>query len=430
MTASAALVLPRPVSSNSSSESDVVVVGAGAAGLAAARTLMDQGRSVVVVEASDRIGGRVHTDTETFGVPYDIGAHWMHNGTANPYYDYALASDFEIYRAKENYRLFAHSGEEASDQLDTFWGIYGSIEDAIAAAGRAGRDVAASTVANHISGRWSNTVRFLHGPWSMAKDFDKFSTLDWWNSVSGVDYFCKAGYGALVAHYGRDIEVSLSNPVSRIDWSGKSVAVETAMGTLTAGAVIVTVSTGVLASGRIEFVPQLPVIKRESFATISMGHYDHIALRFSKDVFEMGEDGYFLFEVDEDGKGFGALTNASGSGIAYCDVGGSWARELQQEGEAFKIRYALDKFKSFLGSDVERSFVKGSATAWGLNPLTLGSYASAIPGGYAMRKVLRRSIADRIYFAGEACHPSRWATVGGAHVSGVDAANSVMRVPQ
>ena len=66
-------------------------------------------------------------------------------------------------------------------------------------------------------------------------------------------------------------------------------------------------------------------------------------------VFGVGEDGYLIFEIGEDGKGFGTLANSAGSGLAYCDVGGSWARDLQTEDEAFKIDYALLQLKNLLG---------------------------------------------------------------------------------
>ena len=121
--------------------------------------------------------------------------------------------------------------------------------------------------------------------------------------------------------------------VTKIDWSGKNVTVETTKGKLTAKAVIITVSTGVLASNGIQFVPKLPLAKRESFDVISMGEYDHIALQFSEDIFGMGADGYLLYQIGDDGKGFGTLSNASGSGLAYCDVGGEWARQLMRETE-------------------------------------------------------------------------------------------------
>jgi monoamine oxidase len=134
-----------------------------------------------------------------------------------------------------------------------------------------------------------------------------------------------------------------------------------------------------------------------------------------------------LYQVGDDGKAFGTLTNAGGHGLAYCDVGGSWADELEQQSVKARVDYALSKLRDLLGSDIDRAFVKGDATSWGQNPLTRGSYASAEPGAYRMRRVLRDSVGDRIFFAGEACHPSLWASVAGAHLSGQSVAGNVAR---
>lgn len=424
-----ASLLVGPGFATGSAEPDVVVVGAGAAGLAATRTLMKRGATVVLVEASNRIGGRAYTDTQTFGIPYDHGAHWLHHGSRNPYHKYGKANGFNIYPAPEIYRLFARSGKAVGRrELDEFWESYDQVIDAISKAGKAKIDIAASDVTDHLTGRWIHTAKLFEGPWTMAKNFEDFSTLDWWNGEDGNDYFCQRGYGALVAHYGRDIKVFLHTPVTQINWGGKRVVVQTNNGVLKPRAVILTVSTGVLASGAIDFIPVLPLEKRESFESISMGSYERIALQFSRDIVGMGADGYLLFEIGSNGNGFVTLTNVAGGGLMYCDIGGNWARELQQESERFKVDYALQQLKLMFGNTVTKEFVKGSTTAWGANPLTQGSYASAAPGKFAMRKVLRQSVGDRVFFAGEACHKTLWATVGGAHLSGVTTARAVHKL--
>ena len=103
-----------------------------------------------------------------------------------------------------------------------------------------------------------------------------------------------------------------------------------------------------------------------------MGNYDHIALHFSQDVFGVGSDGYLLFEIGEDGKGFGTLANSAGSGLAYCDVGGSWARELQTEDEAFKIDYALGQLKKLLGSDIVKTLHQRIGDGMGIESIDTG----------------------------------------------------------
>ena len=420
-------LLPRPVMSGFESNPDVVIVGAGAAGLAAARYLAERGLKTVLVEGSGRIGGRAYTDIATFGVPYDVGAHWVHYDTDNPYYNYAIDNGFDLYRVPEEYRVFAGRQQVKPAVLEELWSTYDSVRYALAEAGDAGLDISAAQAVKNVNGPWKNTAELMIGPWEMGKDFDEFSSLDWWNSAGGKDYFCSTGYGTLVAHYGAGIPVSLNTAVTGINWNDQDVAVETTSGTIRPKAVILTVSTGVLSSGAIRFTPKLPLVKRESFESISMGLYNHIALLFSEDVFDLGKDGYLIFQIGNDGRGFGTLTNSSGSGLAYCDVGGRWAQELERESIDSRIDYALGEIRALLGSSVDRAFVKGAATTWGKNRWTLGSYASAAPGSYPARNILRQPVAEKIFFAGEACHELQWATVGGAFLSGVDTAETVAR---
>lgn len=404
-----------------------VVIGAGAAGIAATRALLERGIETVAIEAAGHIGGRAVTDGATFGVPWDVGAHWLHNGSRNPYNAYGRDNGFDIYPARDDFRVFAEGRELEAGEQAALWQAEQAIYNAIGAAAESGRDISAAEAAAAVTGPWKETAAFVIGPWGMGKDLDAFSTSDWWNSADGEDWFCRAGFGTLVAQYGAGLPVALETAATAIDWGGPGVKVETTTGTLRADAVVVTVSTGVLASGAIAFSPALPAAREEAFHAVSMGLYNHIALLFSHDVFAMGPDGYLLFRIGEDGAGFGVLTDAGGHGLAYCDVGGSWAAELEGWSEAARIDYALSTLKGLLGSGIEAAFVKGRTTSWGRNPLTLGSYASARPGAWPMRAKLRETLGERVFFAGEACHRDLWATVGGAHLSGVEAAEAVAR---
>ena len=404
---------------------DIVVVGAGAAGLSATRTLQKQGITVTLVEASNRIGGRAWTDTATFGVPYDVGAHWLHNNLLNPYNEYGKRNGFEVYRDPNNIH-FSGGNAIITDEISPLLSSIDQLYEAIEAAATRPSDKSVEEATRHILGHWAPTAKFVVGTWSMGKELNEISSSDMWELEDDhIDWFCKEGFGSLVAHYGSGIPVSLNTAVQKIDWSGNKVTVETTKGTLRCRAVILTVSTGVLSSGNIAFSPALPVSKQESFNAISMGNYEHICLQFSGDVFQLGADAYILRLIEHGEHGFGGLLNSSGSGLAYCDFGGDHAKEISQESEQAQVDYTLGELREIFGSHIDRAFVKGAATSWGSNQFTCGSYASAVPGAYKLRKILRKPVAKRIFFAGEACHQTLWASVGGAHLSGVKIATKV-----
>ena len=413
--------LPLLSRGSAAAEVDVVVVGAGAAGLSATRELRSRGISVATLEASSRIGGRAHTDLARFGVPYDIGAHWLHNAASNPFVKHAKDNGFTVYPAPDTETLYVGDREASDEEYSAFDAAYRNAIGAISAAGRRGRDVSPASVVPD-GGKWHDLVHFVIGPWEMGKDFDTFSCADWWSGEDGADWYCEEGYGTLVAHRARDLDVHLSARVQSIDWSGSGVAVETGKGRVRAKACIVTVSTGVLASGDLRFVPALPEEKVESFHGISMGHYDHIALFFDENVFGTGPDEYLLYNADSHGAHspalMGLLTNVSGTGLTLAEVGGDFARELEEAGAEEAIDFARSELRKMFGAAIDRHLVRAHFTRWGHNPLTRGAYASAEPGAYRLRAVLRRPVGDRLWFAGEACSAAEWATVAGAHESG------------
>ena len=117
----------------------------------------------------------------------------------------------------------------------------------------------------------------------------------------------------------------------------------------------------------------------------------------------------------------------SGSNLSYFDTGGEFVRELEKEGEQASIEFVLTELRTIFVSNVDKNLIKGHATKWAANPLTLGSYATAEPGKAHLREVLRKSVGDRIFFAGEATAKD-WASVEGAHNSGETTAEKILQI--
>lgn len=417
-----------PAAASVPSDPDVVIIGAGAAGLGAARTLMAQGASVAVIEARNRIGGRAYTDHDMFGVPYDTGCHWLHVAQLNPFVDFAKVNGYQVYPAHDDFQLFVDGKTapwEKDDLLDTYYSMIYAISDA----GMDERDVSAGSVVSR-RGPWAPLAEAWIGPWASGKELDEISCADWYNYEDGPDWFCTQGFGALIAHYGAGIPVELETPATTVRWGGSGVEVESPAGTIHAKAVIVTVSTGILAADDIAFEPALPIAKQESFRYISMGTYNNIALYFSEDVFGLGQDAYVHRQI-ESTQSTGFLSNISGSNLVFGHTGGREGRMLERAGVEAAVDFGLSEVRKFLGSSIDKKFIKGNFTRWGHDPWTRGSVASADPGYTHLRATLREPVAEKVFFAGEACSEMLWGSCAGALESGVltarDALRAVMR---
>ena len=215
----AAVSMPAFAAVPASSDVDVVIVGAGAAGIAAARRLMTLGRRVAIVEASERIGGRCITDMTTFGVPYDRGAHWLHMPDINPVAKLARGTGLEVYPAPSGQKLRVGRRSAREGELEDYlsWSVRSSR--AISDAGRATRDVSAAQALPKDLVDWRATIEFVLGPFGCGKDLDQ----SFRRATSRVrrerdtDSFCRQGFGTLLAKLADDVPVRFAAQATRIN---------------------------------------------------------------------------------------------------------------------------------------------------------------------------------------------------------------------
>ena len=401
---------------------DVVVVGAGCAGLAAAKRLISQGLRVTVLEAMDRIGGRAWTTSTDFGVPFDIGCAWLHAADRNPFFPEAVAAGWTL--------------QHHDMGLDHLWfGKRKATEQEMAAEARAAAELAAC-IERHKgeSDRLSTLVEACHslrasatfaGPMDYGADDDEISVTDY-RSAADLDpnYFTREGFGALIHRWGTDVPVTLGTPVRRIRWDGSGVEVATDRGSIRARAAIVTVSTGVLAFEEIAFTPDLPEGHQEAIFDLPMGLLTKVPLRiegtrlglkpFDDLLIERHarHDLYFLaFPFDLD--------------LMVGFVGGDFAWEMEAAGCEAAVDFVTDRLVEIFGSDVRRAVSHGTMTNWGAERFVRGAYAAARPGKAQAREVLSRPVGERIWFAGEALAGGLKQTAGGARLSGEAVAGKV-----
>jgi monoamine oxidase len=406
-------------------DADIVVIGAGAAGIAAARRIAAANRKVVVIEAADRIGGRCQTDTTTFDMPFDRGAQWMHGPDTNPLLRLARGTGLEIFPAPPGQKIRigrrnARAGE-TEDFLATLVRANRAIDDLAHKA-----DMSCATALPQDLGDWGATLEFLLGAYASGKDLKNLSAVDQARAQDrSAAAGCRQGLGTLIGKLGDGLPIALATPATRITWGGRDVAVETPAGRVSARAAIVTASTNVLAAGLIKFAPDLPKRQLDAAAKLSLGSIDRIAVQLPGNPLELARD-EVIIEQSNGPRTAALLAHVGASTLCSIAVGGAFGSDLSAQGEAAMGAFAVEWLAKLFGSDVAAAAKRTSATRWNAAPFVLGAMSAAAPGGQGSRRVLSEPVGN-VFLAGEATHESLWGTIDGAWESGERAADAALQ---
>jgi len=412
---------------SASGETDVAIVGAGAAGIAAARKVAAAGRRFVLIEASDHVGGRCVTESRTFGVPYDRGAHWVHMPDINPVAKLSARSGLEVYAAPPGQKLRMLKRNAREGEMEDYLAAIVKANRAIQDAARGKADVSCAQALPKDLGDWRAAVEFVLGPFGCGKNLEEVSAVDFARSLErDVDAFCRQGFGALLAKLA-DMPVQINTPVQRMTSTRNSVEIETARGRIVARAAIVTASNGVLTAGKIKFAPDLPKRQVDAIAKLSLGSYDHVALELKGNPLQLQNDD-LVFEQAKGPRTAALLANVSGTPLCMVELAGKVGRELSQAGEAAMVDFATGWLAELYGADIKKALGKAHATRWATEPWTLGAFSAAAPGGQPGRRAMMEPVRERLFFAGEAVHETLWGTVGGAWESGERAADAALKL--
>ena len=416
------------------SNPDVVVIGAGIAGVTAAIEMIGAGLSVAVVEARDRIGGRAYTESETFGVPYDHGCAWLHSADINPLTRMVTeVAGFETFDEENTDVWYFLDGEEATEDQ------YDEADDAHEGLERRADDYDLEDMGGDISymalsspdDRFEELAHQRLGAFEAGVDTQHLSIED--NQLqygTGVELMVPNGMAAAIFQALGPVPVQLNTLVTRIDWGGKEIIVETNQGNIRTKAVVVTVPTEIVADGTLAFTPNLPDWKMRAYQALPMGVLDKITLMFDERFNGLLDEANTTtsYIQNEEGRWLDHLLRPFELPLDVCFIGGQFARDLAAEPDADKIAFelALDSLAEAFGENVHDMFIKGHFTKWDADPLARGAYAAAKVGKARERAKARKPVDDRLFFAGEATI-SKWATQAtAAYISGQEAGREVI----
>ncbi len=409
---------------------DVLILGAGAAGIAAARECAALGLTCAVLEARARVGGRAHTDARSLGAPFDLGATWLHAAEANPLALLARALGLRTVNhdaVAARRRHLGHGWATAAEDA-AFDAAYDAWLAALRAA-HAAPDPAVAAVAPR-GGPWDSTIATWEGPTIAGAELRDLGLRDFLdNQLDPPNLLVEAGQGALLTALAEGLPVSLNSPVSRLSWDRGGARAEGPRGTLAARAAICTLPAGVLAGGGLRFDPALPPEIGEALHGLPMGTLAKIGLPAAgADRLDLPPFARLDRRVAE---GEGRMTFVAWPfGRAHLEgfVGGDLGRTLEREGPAAMAAFAGDELARMYGGRGRAAIDphRAVASAWVADPWSRGAYSYARPGAALARRVLAAPLAGgRLAFAGEHCHPTLAGTLGGAWETGREAARRV-----
>jgi monoamine oxidase len=416
-----------------------IVVGAGAAGLGAARRLVENGQRVTVIEARDRIGGRAWS-SDALGPPIDLGASWIHGTTGNPLVP--LARDAGVRFTKTSFDRFATYDETgrrlATAEEGPLWDHWLSVQEQLE---RVARDVVedrsvadlleavvGSAGAGTEAERYARWAADLEVGLDRAADLGQLSpaTFTDGEAFEGLWVMLEGGYRAVFEPIAAGLDVHLEQRVVSIETSDSGVMVTTSEGeTLRADRAVVTLPLGVLKAGDVAFRPELPEAMRGAIERLGMGSFLKAAFRLPERDFPGGAD--WLGRIGEPTfREFVDLEPVAREPIVVGFATGSEADRLEALDDDVVLGDALRAFRAAVGPSVADP-VDGVVTRWGRDPFARGAYSFLAVGSTADdRAALAKPIGSRLVLAGEATSVRHPSTVHGAWLSGIEAAERLM----
>jgi monoamine oxidase len=417
----------------------ILVIGAGIAGLAAAHELQRAGHAVEVIEARERIGGRIHTSTLWQDAPMDLGASWIHQVDGNPLAD--LAKSIGVPTAVTRYASsigYGRSGAPFSDaEVRRIEQLQGRIERVLSTAQDGDSDqslqaaVEAGLAWESLSASDRSLVELLLN--SIYEHEYAGSTREmsawWWDDDGGFDggdVLFPQGFGAVPEHLAKGLSIRLGQVVRRIAWDESGVSVDAGGQTLRGDRVIVSVPLGVLKAGTIEFAPRLPAAKRRAIEALGMGVLNKCFLRFGRAFWPTDVD--WIERVPErrgEWTEWVSFARATGKPVLLGFNAADFGRQIESSSDAQIVAGAMRALRGLYGNDIPEPLGQ-QITRWASDPFALGSYSfNAVGVDPKLREDLATSIDDRVYFAGEATSRKYFATTHGAYLTGLRAAREI-----
>ena len=436
---------------------DVIIVGAGISGLAAAYELKkNPDIDVLVLEAGDRIGGRIWT-VNPWGAKLELGASWIHGIENNPILDVVVDmgqivqptvyNDKCVTRKLKSTTIYDFDGNKLSqermkllktlcEEFVTFLNLEAEIkappEHSLMDAFQ--HFVTQKEIKGELYHQFYQLNRILHSN-EYAADFQDLSILEHDPSLmeeeeEGSNAILPYGYDLVTLKLSKNIPIELNTQVTAVTYSNQGVIFQTNKGNFEADYGIVTVPLGVLKAKAIEFIPPLPKERQSAIDLLQMGLFNKIFLCFSFPFWDNTEwitiippeNSHAMFD-------FMNLDRVSKRPILLSFVSGQFAQDLENKSDNEIVDLMMDSLKKAYGDNIPKP-CSALITRWGKNPLFNGSYSyfPAVQPEGLPHQVMDPPLQERLFFGGEAFSMHENSTVFGAFMRGQQIAQRILEL--
>lgn len=412
---------------------DVVIIGAGIAGLTAARTLVDLGYKVIILEATNKIGGRVQTNW-SLGAPFEVGAGWIHGPKSNPISELANAVGAETFITDDDdFLVFSPDGNRQNETIvfekqKALQELLTKVDDAF------DNDQSLLKAVERVSPKSLNDP-ILKWMMSAYLEFDTGGALDELSalyfdedgSFDGDDVILTGGYSSLLAPLMQGLDIRREHAVTLVEYgAGDGASIYVGDEVFESDFVICTCPLGVLQSNIVNFDPPLPAELRKSIGRIGMGNVTKAALKFDQAYWP---DDVQYFGLMSENKGrwnyFLNYRTFSDQNILLGLSVGSYPEHIEAESDDVIIGDVMDAIRAMFGSDVPMP-IDYQISRWSQEPYTKGAYSySKLGSNPADFDAFKAPISEILLFAGEHTDFEFHGTVHGAYLSGLNAARLI-----
>lgn len=416
---------------NTPNDKSVIVVGAGIAGLAAAKKLKDKGFAVTVLEAQDRVGGRLRSN-RSLGVAFDEGASWIHGIDGNPITALAQQAGMATFHTDDNSIVAYDKGGIAisdtvfSDTEEAYYNMLDPLKN-FGNATKSFETVFFERYPQHANNRlWrfflSTYMTFDRG------DLNQTSSLLYneGEEFDGIEKIATNGYDTIPQHLAKGLDIRLNQRVSKVDYSGNKAKITHNGSISEADYVLVTVPLGVLKKNTIEFVPALPAAKQTAIEKIGMNCVNKFLLTWDTAFWD--DTQYIVYTPEAKDKfnyfvnvrKFHPSVNALMT-FAYADYG----RQTETMSDAQVTGEIMAHLRDMYGNNVPNP-TNLLRTQWATNENAFGAY-SFTAVGTEMRHFedLAEAVDNKLFFAGEHTEVDYFSTAHGAYLSGIREADKI-----